>query len=99
MQNGSIWFAAGLDINILKMIDMDPVVAVEFSASDIKLGIFGDVRLSFPLPAYPTTRTRMRTLICTPYMYVELEIIAAIDLRAGTMLVETRLAPSSLSST
>lgn len=90
-KKGTVWLAAGLDVDAFKLLNMSAVVAVEFTASNINLGIFADVRVSFPSPAPPDQSSQA----VPAWVYVELGIVATVDFGAGTMLVQGQLAPTS----
>ncbi|KAK4040195.1 hypothetical protein C8A01DRAFT_35797 [Parachaetomium inaequale] len=91
---GSVWLAAGLDVDAFKLLSMKAVVAVEFTTSgNVGLGIFADVKASFPAPPPPDAAGGGQPPAA--FAFVELGIVATADFGAGVMMVQAQLAPSS----
>ncbi|THC90018.1 hypothetical protein EYZ11_010520 [Aspergillus tanneri] len=84
IRKGAMWFAAGLKISALQMLDIDAVFVVSWDPS-ITLGIFGVAVANIP-------KTKGSK---TTFAHVELGILAEIDFGAGVFKVEMQLAPSS----
>ncbi|KAM7183885.1 hypothetical protein V8F20_012446 [Naviculisporaceae sp. PSN 640] len=82
-QKDSIWFAAGLEITALSVLDMSAVVAIEFDPN-VKLGIYADAVGQFP----PQSSGDQ-------FVYIELGIAGTVDFAAGSMVVQGKLAPTS----
>ena len=83
-QEGSLWFAAGLEVLAFEVLDVRAVAVVEVDP-DVSIGIFADAVCSLP-PEEPWE-------VC--YVYVELGITCRVDPKHGSFSVEGKLSPNS----
>ena len=83
-QDGSLWFAAGLEALAFKTLDIRAVAVVEIDPY-VTLGLFADAVLSLP-PRQPRDRS---------FTYVELGITCRVDIKNGSFSVEGKLSPNS----
>ncbi|CAL1698580.1 unnamed protein product [Somion occarium] len=83
-QNGSYWFAAGLEVLAFETLDIRAVAAIEIDPY-VSIGLFADAVCSCP-PKAPRE-------LC--FAYVELGITCRVDIKNGTLAVEGKLSPNS----
>jgi hypothetical protein len=83
-QDGSLWFAAGLEALAFKALDIHAVAVIEIDPY-VSLGLFADAVCSLP-PGSPRD-------IC--FTYVEMGITCRVDIKNGSFSVEGKLSPNS----
>jgi hypothetical protein len=83
-QEGSLWFAAGLEVLAFEALDVRAVAVIEIDPY-VSFGLFADAVCSLP-PAAPRN-------LC--YVYVELGITCRVDIKNGSFSVEGKLSPNS----
>jgi len=83
-QDGSLWFAAGLEVLAFETLDVRAVAVIEIDPY-VSLGLFADAVCSLP-PAEPRN-------LC--FVYVELGISCRVDIKHGLFSVEGKLSPNS----
>jgi hypothetical protein len=80
-QSGSIWLAAGLNATALSTLTVSALAVLEFAAS-ATLGLYASA-----VSQFPTTTPAI--------LYAELGLAGTVDLSAGTLLIQSSLAPAS----
>ena len=83
--DGSFWLAAGLEAKALQVLDVSAVVIIEFNPY-VSFGIFA--KCIAQMPPQPTPYEAC-------FIYVELGLMAAVDLHAGSMVIAAQLSPNS----
>lgn len=83
-QNGSLWFAAGMEVMAFETLDVRAVAVIEIDPN-ISIGLFADAVCSVP-PRQPRERC---------FVYVELGITCRVDIPNGTLAVDGKLSPNS----
>ena len=86
VENDSIWFAFGFKMDAIQVLSMDAAAIIQFSASDFKVAIVGIASASMPPRA--TDRREM-------FLYVELGLVAALDITGGSLTCQAQLTPNS----
>ncbi|MCJ1309778.1 hypothetical protein MMC25_003439 [Agyrium rufum] len=82
----SLWFAAGIKVDAFEILSVDAALIVQFGASSIKLAIVAIASASMP-PKVPKREEA--------FLYVELGMVASIDILGGTFTVQGQLTPNS----
>ena len=86
VEQDSIWFAFGFKLDAVQVISMDAAAIVQFSATDIAVAIVGIASAS--MPPHVKNRTEM-------FLYVELGVVAALDITGGSLTCQAQLTPNS----
>ncbi|RDB20863.1 hypothetical protein Hypma_012068 [Hypsizygus marmoreus] len=83
-QDGSFWFAAGLEVLAFETLDVRAVAVIEIDPY-VSIGLFAAAVCSCP-PKAPRALS---------FVYVELGITCPVDIKNGTLAVEGKLSPNS----
>ncbi|KAL8672156.1 MAG: hypothetical protein Q9168_003379, partial [Polycauliona sp. 1 TL-2023] len=86
VEQDSVWFAFGFKMDAIQVLSMDAAAIIQFSASDFKVAIVGIASASMPPRA--TNRREM-------FLYVELGVVAALDVTGGSLTCQAQLTPNS----
>ena len=86
VEQDSVWLAFGFKVDAVQVLSMDAAAIVQFSASDVKVAIVGIASAS--MPPHVTNRKEM-------FLYVELGVVAALDITGGSLTCQAQLTPNS----
>ncbi|KAL8692916.1 MAG: hypothetical protein Q9218_002142 [Villophora microphyllina] len=86
VEKDSVWFAFGFKLDAIQVISMDAAAIVQFSATDVTVAIVGIASASMP----PHVKDRKEM-----FLYVELGVVAALDITGGRLICQAQLTPNS----
>ena len=86
VEEDSIWLAFGFKVDAIQVLSINAAAIVQFSSSDVKVAIVGMASAS--MPPHTTNRREM-------FLYVELGIVAALDITGGSLTCQAQLTPNS----
>ena len=86
VEQDSLWFAFGFKVDAIQILSIDAAAIVQFSSNDFTIAIVGIASAS--LPPRVTNRAEM-------FLYVELGIVAALDIGGGSLTCQAQLTPNS----
>ncbi|KAL8792181.1 MAG: hypothetical protein Q9195_005203 [Heterodermia aff. obscurata] len=86
VEQDSIWLAFGFKVDAIQVLSINAAAMVQFSSSDVKVAIVGIASASMP----PHTSNRKEM-----FLYVELGIVAALDITGGSLTCKAQLTPNS----
>jgi hypothetical protein len=82
----SIWFAIGMKVDSFQILSVDAAAIVQFGATSLKIAIVGIASASMP----PNLKNRNEM-----FLYVELGIVASLDVFGGAITCQAQLTPNS----
>ena len=82
----SLWFAVGFKVDAFEILTIDAAAFLQFGPSSVKVALVAIGSASMP-PNVPDRREA--------FVYVELGIVASLDILAGTLTVQGQLTPNS----
>lgn len=88
-QDSALFFAVGMKIDAFQVLTVDAAAILSFSAESVKIALIGIASASMP-PAKPNSGKDAEAFI-----YVELGIVASLDIVGGSLLVAAQLTPNS----
>ena len=82
----SLWFAIGFKVDAFEILAIDAAALLQFGPSSVKIALVGIGSASMP----PNVSDRRGA-----FVYVELGIVASLDIIGGTLTVQGQLTPNS----
>lgn len=86
VEQDSVWLAFGFKMDAIQVLSMNAAAVVQFSATDVKVAIVGIASAS--MPPHVNNRSEM-------FLYVELGVVAALDITGGSLTCQAQLTPNS----
>ncbi|KAF2737786.1 hypothetical protein EJ04DRAFT_86888 [Polyplosphaeria fusca] len=87
-QESSLWFAIGMKVDAFQVLTVDAAAILSFSAESVKIALVGIASASMP-PAVGKGKPPQA------FIYVELGIVASLDILGGSLYVGAQLTPNS----
>ncbi|KAF2465819.1 uncharacterized protein BDR25DRAFT_378525 [Lindgomyces ingoldianus] len=84
----ALFFAIGMKVDAFQVLTVDAAAILAISADDVKIALVGIASASMP----PSTG---KTKPPEAFIYVELGIVASLDITGGSLLVAAQLTPNS----
>ena len=82
----SLWFAVGFKVDAFEILTVDAAAVIQISPTSVKIAIVAIASAS--MPPMMTKREEM-------FVYVELGIVASLDILGGTLQIGAQLTPNS----